>query len=270
MPSYIVEKYAGILTKEDISQLFGALAEELQGNRSEAARQCGLTGKATYDWEKVTYIKLETKQKVLAACLRTDFLGTVEYLLRRSNDRTVDILRTILSAVYTEAMETNSRDQFRILLDRFNLLRNKHRGLIKDQIEDEAADMVWYMGQKASELGIPQPEKSLEDVSLTEWLEAFPVIVEAYVEEPQQAYTLAKTLDLPEKSIEILWPSFEKLRPGRLTTRAEPFFSNKIRATERWEWVCGRGITLSEEPSPFYLPARKPSRATVAVEQNLR
>lgn len=215
MPTYIADRYAGILTKEDVGQLFDALTEKLHGNRSEAARQCGLTGKATYDWERAGYVKLTTKRKVLETCLRMDFLGTVEYLLKRSSERTVDVLRTILSTIYAETIETNSKEQFITLLDKFDTLRIEYRGLITDRIMDEVADMLWMLRQKAQELKVPAPPKSIEDISAKELLGVFPLIGDMYLSNPQGPLSIARTLDLPLESIEMLWPTFEKLHPVR-------------------------------------------------------
>lgn len=271
MASYIAEKYAGILTKEDVNQLFDVLTERLQGNRSEAARQCGLTGKATYDWETVAYIKFRTKKKVLEACLGTNFLATVEYLLKRSNERTVDILRTFLSTLYQGAIEADSKDQFSDLFDRFQALRKKYRGLIKDEIEDEVTDMVWLLSERASEFQMPPSEKSFEDVSLREWLDVFPAIVDAYVENPQQAQAMAEALDFPRESTKILWPNFEKLRPGKLTTEAqlgEVFHFEVKTTTEVKGWIRGKDTTLSEGPFAQKF-SKKPVHATVTADDKM-
>lgn len=247
MVNYITEKYAGILTKEDVVQLFNRMTEKLQGNRSEAIRQCGLTGKATYDWEKAKYVKLGTKQKVLEACLGINFLDTTEYLLDRSNDRTVDILRTFISKIYMDAIETESKGQFRIMFKKFSTSMKKHQGLIKDQIEDEVADMSWLMRQKASELDLPVPEKTIEDMSLKEWLGVFPVIVDTYVKDPQESQLMAETLDLPRKSIEILWSSFEKLKSVELTTQVNSEYA-VAETGGIWVLVGGKAISPTEEP----------------------
>ena len=227
LPSYIADRYAGILTREDVGQLFNLLIEKLHGNRSEATRQCGLTGKATYDWEKASYVKLTTKRKVLETCLRIDFLGSVEYLLKRSSERTIDVLRTILSTIHVEAIETNSKEQFITLIGKFNTLRIQYRGLINDKIMDEVADMLWMLRLKARELELPEPPKSIEDVSAKELLEVIPLMGDMYLDNPQGAPAVAKTLDLPPESVEMLWSTFEKLHPtggtydrGRNDTRS--------------------------------------------------
>lgn len=210
--NYIADKYAGILTKEHVSQLFNTLTERLQGNRSEAARQCDLTGKATYDWEKAGYVKSETRRKVLEACLRIDFLGTIEYLLNRSSERTVDILRTILSTIYAEAIETNSREQFSTLFDKFDTLKMRYRGLIRDQIEEEVADMMWFLSKKALELGIPLRQRSIKDLSAQELLEAIRLTGDIYAENPTEAQRFAiEDLGLPTKTLKTILPTFEEL-----------------------------------------------------------
>lgn len=219
LPSYITDRYAGILTKEDIGQLFHKLTDSLQGNRSEAARQCGLTGKATYDWEKAAYLKLGTKRKVLEACLRTDFLNTIEYLLSRSSERTIDVLRTILLTMYAEAIETVSKEQFIHLINRFETLRIQYRGLIKDRIIDEVTDMLLMLRQKALELEVQIPKKSIDDISAKELLDLFPLISEMYLNNPQRVDYIANTLDFPLESIEMLLPTFKKLqRTGEKVT----------------------------------------------------
>jgi len=229
VPTYITDKYAVILTKDDVGQLFNALVLMLHGNRSEAARQCDLTGKTTYDWEKAEYVKLETKRKVLEACLKMDFLGTTEYLLERSSERTLDVLRTILSTIYTEAVETDFKDQFTTLLNRFLTLRSKHRGLIRDNILDETEDMLSMLKHKASELEAPIPIKSIEDMSAKELLDVFPLITDTYLKNPQEAPAIARALDLPLESIEMLWSTFEKFHLiGESVSQAELLISPEL------------------------------------------
>lgn len=212
LDNYIADKYARILTKENVSELFDTLTKRLQGNRSEATRQCGLTGKATYDWEKAGYVKLDTKRKVLEACLRIDFLDTIEYLLSRSSERTVDILRTILSTIYAEAIETDSKEQFGAQLNKFDMLKMKYRGLIRDQIEEEAADMTWLLSKKASELQIPLRQRLIKDFSTQELLESIRLTGDIYTENPTEAERFAKEdLNLPTETLRIILPIFREL-----------------------------------------------------------
>lgn len=213
MSEYIVNRYAGILTKEDVRQMFDALTERWGGNQSEATRQCSLPHKTPYDWEKAGYLKLDTKRKVLDACLRTDFISTLDYLLKRSTDRTVDILLTILSAIYARAMECNSNEQFVDLLDRFGNLRAANRGSISDHIDDEVNDMLWLLREKAEEFNVPLPQRSIEDLSARELLDALPLMSDMYLNNPQEASVGAEMLDFPRDTMVRLWSTFQKLHP---------------------------------------------------------
>lgn len=212
MVSYIVEKYAGMLTEQDVQRLFEMLALKLNGNRSEAARRCGLTGKTTYDWEKAGYVKLRTKKKVLEACLEVDFLGTIEYLLSQSTERTIDVLRAILSTIYADAIEITSREEFVNLFDKFEKLKVKYRGLIKDQIEDEVSDMSRFLKEKALEFGMPIREISIEDLSTRQLLDAIQVVGRMYVENPLGAEKFLKEdLNLPTEAWKQILEIFKEL-----------------------------------------------------------
>jgi hypothetical protein len=201
-----------MLTEQDVQRLFEMLALKLNGNRSEAARRCGLTGKTTYDWEKAGYVKLRTKKKVLEACLEVDFLGTIEYLLSQSTERTIDVLRAILSTIYADAIEITSREEFVNLFDKFEKLKVKYRGLIKDQIEDEVSDMSRFLKEKALEFGMPIREISIEDLSTRQLLDAIQVVGRMYVENPLGAEKFLKEdLNLPTEAWKQILEIFKEL-----------------------------------------------------------
>jgi hypothetical protein len=210
--SYITDKYAGMLTEDDVANLFDVLVKKLSGNRSEAARRCGLTGKATYDWEGAAYVKLGTKKKVLEASLREIFLETVEYLVGRSTNRTLDLLRTILSTLYANALEATSRNEFKNAFAKFETIRVGHQGMIKDGIRDEAADMTSLLRKKASELGVPLEERTMNEFSGEEMINAIQLIGHVYVENPMEAETFAeKDLGLPSDVLKPIIQTFKSL-----------------------------------------------------------
>jgi len=223
LSSYIVEKCAGILAEEDLKELFDILTEKLEGNRSESARRCGLTGKATYDWERARYVKLVTKRKVLKACLETNFLGTVEYLLNRSSERTGDLLRTVLSTIYADAVEADSREKFIASFDKFEVLRMKYRGFIRDQNEDEVSNMALFLESRALDFGIPLPEKLIDDLSVQELLGKIELIGHVYVESPTKAERFAsETLGLPKETLKPILQAFGELsRKGEVKPPSE-------------------------------------------------
>lgn len=190
MKSYITDKYAGMLTENDVENLFNLLVANLGGNRSEAARKCGITGKATYDWVGAAYVKLGTKEKVLEASLRTNFLETVEYLLNQSTDRNLDLLRTTLGTFYADALEAPSQNDFKNDFEKFEAIRTRHQGLIRDGIYNEVANMTTSLRDKAEELGLPLQPKAMNDLSAEELLNVIQLVGQIYVENPTQAETL--------------------------------------------------------------------------------
>jgi hypothetical protein len=212
MDSYIAEKYAEMLTKTDLKNVFDKIVQKLDGNRTKAARYCGLTTKATYDWEKAGFVKLETKQKVLQKLLEMSYLGTVEYLLNRSTERTGDLLHTALTTIYADAIEATGKESFLASFNHFQQFKMKHRGLIRDQVEFEIADMSAFLEEKALEFGIMRPNRLIEDMSAPELLGNFQLMGKYYGENPSKAEHFAlEELGLPWATIEPIIHTFENV-----------------------------------------------------------
>ncbi len=212
MTSYIAEKYAEMLTEDDVASVFDILTRALGGNRSEAARQAGLTGKATYDWAQVAYVKLGTKKKVLDAALRVNFTSTVEYLLEQSTDRNIDLLRTVLGSFYANALESDSPEGFRVMQSKFETIRKNHLGLIRDGIQHEVIDMEVSLKSKGEQLGIFIEAKTVDDLSGKELLDAIELVGNVYAENPVQAELLAaKDIGLPVEAVKPIVATFKNL-----------------------------------------------------------
>jgi hypothetical protein len=212
LDGYLAEKYAGILTEEDVGNLFDSLVKKLVNNRSEAARRCGLTGKATYDWERATYVKLATKKKVLEASLEEDFIETVDYLLGRNSDRSVDLLRAVLSMLYADAIEAVSRAGFEPVFQKFERIRARYQGFIRDNVRDEVEDMIHALRNRASELGVAAAEKSVDELSPRELIDGLQILGHIYLESPQEAEAFAeRDLGLPKQALEPMMQTFRDL-----------------------------------------------------------
>jgi hypothetical protein len=199
-----------MLTKSDLKTIFDKILEKSNGNRTKAARSCGLTTKATYDWEKAGFIKLETKQKVLQTWLELNFIETIEYLFNRSVERTGDLLHTNLSTMYTNAIEATGKESFTGPFNHFLQFKTRHRGLIRDQVEFEIADMTAFLEEKAMELGIELPERPIEDMSTSELLANVEIIGKYYGKNPLTAENFALgELSLPKVAVKPIIQTFE-------------------------------------------------------------
>jgi hypothetical protein len=249
--SYITDKYAGMLTEEDVANLFNFLVKKLGENRSEAARRCGLTGKATYDWEEATYVKLETKKKVLEASLRENFIETVEYLVGRSTNRSLDLLRTILSTLYANALEAYG-NEFEKTFVKFETIRTGHRGIIKDGIQDEVTDMTSLLRKRASELGVSLGEKTINEFSAEEMINAIQLIGHVYVENPMEAEAFAvKDLGLPADALKPVIQTFKNLCFTReVETTALADIHKKVDQRIRTA-ATGKLFWTTVQPQPF-------------------
>lgn len=254
MADYITDKYAGMLTEEDIAILFNLLAKELGENRSEAARQCGLTGKATYDWEEATYVKLGTKKKVLQASLKKNFLATLEYLFKRSADRSEDLLRTILSTLYADAIEAVSKEEFEVALNKFITVQTSHQGMINDGIRDEVTDMSFLLREKAVELAVPLRAKTIHEMSPEEIADVIQTVGHLYVENPSEAELFAeRDLSLPTNFLKPLIQTFRNLCSARQTQTSAMTEARKIQgqtaaAAIRSFWKLEQGRVFSIRP----------------------
>jgi hypothetical protein len=253
LKSYITDKYAGMLTEDDVANLFNLLVAELGGNRSEAARQCGVTGKATYDWEGAAYVKLGTKEKVLEASLKTNFLATIEYLLNQSTDRNLDLLRTILGTFYANTLESTSQDDFKSGVEKFEAIRTRHRGLIRDGIYNEVTDMETSLRDKAEELGLTLQPRAINELSAEELINAIQLVGHIYVENPAQAETLAvKEIGLPLDAVKPIITTFQNLCFARemqtnTVTDLHPKVKLRVESAERLLWSSIYGSLMDKE-----------------------
>lgn len=212
MTIYIADKYAGMLTEEDVANLFNLLVAKLDNNRSKAARRCGLTGKATYDWEEAAYVKLGTKKKVLNTALGETFLETIEYLLGRSATRSLDLLRTILSTLYANAIEALSAEDFETALNKFEAIRIRYQGMIKDGIQDEVTDMSSLLRKKALNSGVPLGTKTISEFSAEELVDAIQIVGHLYIENPSEAELFAvRDLGFPADTLKPVIETFRNL-----------------------------------------------------------
>ena len=220
MHDYIVDSFAGILTKKDVIDLFWALTWHYEGNRSEAARRIGVTGAATYGWERANYIKFSTKKKVLAANLESKFLDTVEFLFKRTSERNTDILRTVLMTLYSEALQTESVGLFQDLVSRFYAIKTNYRGVIRDNLEDEISEMEFALEQKAEDIGVSMPQRQINDLTTKQFISILPLITMEYKKHITTPNVAAENLNLPIEEIQSIWSAFKLIQPTQRLERA--------------------------------------------------
>jgi hypothetical protein len=200
MASYLAEKYAYLLTKEDAKQLFDSLVN-LSGSVSEAARKCNIQSRKTiYDWKETSDIKLSTKTKILNASLGNIPDKTLSFLLKRSEESTSDILHVILSRTFEIAMKQNvSKESFIQLTNEFTIITKEHAGIVLERLEEEVGEMTQAIRGKAFDLKVDLPPVPIETMKPAQLLELLPIIMKAIPEKVTQSekLDLAQKLNIP-------------------------------------------------------------------------
>jgi len=219
--AYLAEKYAYLLQKEDVSQLFQEL-EKTHGSISKACRECGIVRKTKYDWNRTISLKLDTKKKVLKALMKINSEKILEYLLVRSKENTVDLLSINLSYLYEKAMAENIEERsFIQSIKRFEKIKNEHAGLIRE-IEEEIGDMSRFIREKALQLGVTLPPEPIDTFRPSHLLEMIPTVIDTiyYRQDFRNFAELAKDLHVPKELVETLFKSI--LLSGRgITARVQ-------------------------------------------------
>ena len=206
MASYLAEKYAYLLTKEDAEQLFESLAT-LAGSVSEAARECNIQSRKTiYDWKETSDIRLSTKTKILNASLRNIPDKTLRFLLERSEESTSDILHVILSRTVEIAMRQNTRKEcFTELANNFTLITKEHAGIVLERLEEEVGEMTQAIRGKAFDLKVSAPPVPIETMKPARLLELLPIIMTSMPLRITQGekLDLAQKFNVPMELIEV-------------------------------------------------------------------
>lgn len=217
MSSLIVEKYANLLTHDDVIWLF-KLLEKTIGNKVEAAKVCGLERKTTYGWEITKEIKLSTKKKVLAALIENLPEETLDFMTEKSIQASVDILRTYLFALYEKAMAQEDPRSFLRLAAKFEEKKDKYSGLIVDHLEIEIGNMLELFPEKASELGVSFQPSPLRIVKLPEFARLLSHVIKtiSMLDQSTPRVEIAKIFNLPSDFVEKL---SEALRQYYVPTR---------------------------------------------------
>lgn len=200
--SYLAEKYAHLLSKDDVLDLFEQLEEVFKGNLSEACRKCGIQRKTRYDWISARSLKLSTKKKILKAMIETNPEKALDFLLTHSKGTSVELLSTYLSHIYSRAMsEIFDPRPFVNSVKKFEKVKRENVGLIWE-LEEELGEMTYNIREKAKALKVPLPMEHLETINPNHIIEAIPAVVDAIIRRGDKSFSeIATGLRIPEKLV---------------------------------------------------------------------
>lgn len=204
--SYLAEKYATLLSKDDVLELFQDLEELCGGNVSKACQKCGIQRKTKYDWIRTRSLKSNTKRKVLKTMVEIAPERTLNFLLSRSKETTVELLSTYLSQVYAKAMaEPIDPRSFVNTVKTIEKIKNEHAGLIWE-LEEELGDMMYHIKERAFALKVSLPEESVDMIKPSHLLEMIPSVAHAITRREVRGSPseLAINLKAPEKLVRVM------------------------------------------------------------------
>jgi hypothetical protein len=99
----LAKRLAESLTRGDIFELFKTL-EHCYGTISKACESVGIERRTFYNWRSAREINLETKIKVLKVALEKYPIDTLEFLARKSRDKTREVLALIMEILRREIL----------------------------------------------------------------------------------------------------------------------------------------------------------------------
>jgi hypothetical protein len=252
MSSLIAEKYANLLTLEDVVWLF-ELLEKATGNKADAAKICGLERKTTYGWEITKEIRLSTKKKVLAALVENLPQETLDFMAEKSVQASVDILRTYLSALYEKAMTEKDATDFLRLASKFEEKKEKYAGLIADYLEIEVGNMSELFPEKAMELGVVFQPSPIRTVRLSEFSKFLPHVIKtvSMLDPNTPKVEIAKIFNLPSEFVETLSTALREyyIPTGRLIpTEPELRTAATLELQKQIPQAVKQSVTWAEVP----------------------
>jgi predicted DNA-binding protein YlxM (UPF0122 family) len=215
MPSYIVKRYAPLLTKYDVQMLFRWLTDVF-GSIAKAAEVTKVRRKTIYDWETSTEnVRLETKIKVLEQSMKLDENRTLEFLIRKTDNDLGEVFEHYLRCLVENAMKTDSKEDFLKYASLFHDIQRTHRGAVFDSRPEDIREMNAELTAKAKEfqVDIAEPPVDLippeilaeKTMSLLKILEANKLTIEE----------MKKSFDLPSEYIEKMAKARNYLGPGK-------------------------------------------------------
>lgn len=214
MSESLAKKYADLIAKEDAKYL---LSSSFRAERlTEIARKCGLTRRTIYKLKERKDIRFRTKMKILRACIEESPNKTLGFLVRRSKDKTVSILMTYLSSLYTEAVQKTSTEEFRNALLSFLEARTKHFGLISDEIDSEVNTMLRFLEESALKFGIELLPESLSTIKPEHLMRTLPFLIKSLCLQEENPKNLAKMYNVPLEWTQVISSAIGSISPPRI------------------------------------------------------
>jgi hypothetical protein len=219
----LVDRYAYLLTKEDVLALFDRLIEAYGGYRRRASRACGLEHKTTYNWLETQEMRIETKRKVLSEFFNLSGEDAYEILAKKSVESSTDIIYLLLSLIFEKAVSLDAHnEEFHNLLSRFSEIKNKYEGIIRQYLEEEVGGMETSLkGKKPEEIEFPITSNLIKLSDLNELLPS--MIKDVYLRPSGLTdHQLAQSWNMPEQLLKSIATGLQMIESEFKITPIEP------------------------------------------------
>ncbi len=141
MFEYLAKRFAEILTKGDVFELFKRL-EQRYGTISRACERVGIERRTFYHWRNARQINFETKAKVLKVALEEHLIDTLEFLAGRSRRRLKEVLEYLIEVLRREILEEDEPDKLDELVKRAERVINEYSIPVIEYLRHEVGDLV--------------------------------------------------------------------------------------------------------------------------------
>ncbi len=153
---YLARRYSEMLTKGDVIQLFSMLRDKY-GTIDEVCKRVGIERKTFYNWRTVRQINLDTKTKILKTALEELPIETLEFLAKRSRDRTVEILSYLIEALHDKIIHENDPNKLRSLASKSEEIVEEFSVPLTDYLHHEIDNLRKLVFQRVELLmGFPK------------------------------------------------------------------------------------------------------------------
>jgi len=213
-----IERYAGILSRRDVFELFNRL-RDLVGTTTEAARICNVERRTPYYWkpDEGPEIRLQTKQKVLKALIERDFEFALKFMIERSAGASRDMLRMYFRTIYEKAMDPEIQDRdFKELLKEFRQPRVDYSGLIDSLLAEELSDKLMELKREAERRHVDFQPLPLSTMTAEEVVRYLPCLISLVPRDINDVTLdgLSRELNFPREIVKLAYD----LRTVALTT----------------------------------------------------
>lgn len=138
---HLAQRFAEILTKGDVMELFKML-ERRYGTVSKVCEMVGIERRTFYHWQYAKQINSGTKAKVLRVALGKYPIDTLEFLARKSRDRTKELLEILIEFLRRGIVEEEDPKKAEELARRAEEIIGEFSVPVTEYLRHEIANLI--------------------------------------------------------------------------------------------------------------------------------